>query len=57
MKEADQIKVNAMSVIVDCPNCGYENEGWFSDLRGCETECEGCGENFTITENADIVIS
>jgi len=52
MKEA--LEFTAMARSVKCPECGYENLDLLGDPRGKETTCDDCGEEFTISNNAEI---
>ena len=55
MSEANKIQVKV--VCVTCPSCGEDQEGFFSDPRGGEFECDECDQNYTVPNDAEIVFA
>lgn len=50
------VAVSSVMVDVECPKCGYENNGWLDDPRGKETSCDDCGFTFQVSATARVVI-
>ena len=42
--------------IIECPHCGYGNDGWLSDPRGSDTECDECGKQFNVPKDIEVTI-
>lgn len=55
MKEAKEIR--ASMIVIECPECGYENEGFVSDPRGTSVDCEHCETRFLVDEEIKINLS
>lgn len=54
MKEGSRFTARAETL--ECPYCGFENEGLLGDPRGKEATCDECGERFTVSIDAEAVI-
>ena len=52
----DVLTVSSSDVLVECPHCGNDNEGFVNDPRGGTFECDSCGESFSINEGAKIKV-
>jgi len=53
-----QIRIEPAQVWFDCPRCGVELEGYYSDPRGqTDVACEDCGAVFDIPSSASLVIT
>lgn len=46
LKKVEKINVN--HVYFDCPHCDAQQDGWLSDPRGKDHECEDCGEHYHV---------
>ncbi|TDU31916.1 hypothetical protein DFR24_1300 [Panacagrimonas perspica] len=52
------VRVEPAQVWFDCPRCGVELEGYYSDPRGqTDVACEDCGTVFDIPSSASLVIT
>lgn len=40
---------------INCPHCRSPQDGWYCDPRGAASQCDDCGGNFTVNEDASIV--
>lgn len=52
-----EIKIYPATIMIECPNCGEDQEGFMGDPRGGEFECEDCDMDYTVPEDSEIVIS
>lgn len=52
-------KIHATAIRLSCPNpdCGETIDGFLSDPRGTEQECDNCGTTFMIPENVIVILS
>ena len=37
-----------------CPYCDAREEGWIGDPSGSVEKCESCGEQYSISQHADL---
>lgn len=52
------VRVEPAQVWFDCPRCGVELEGYYSDPRGqTDVSCDDCGTVFDIPSSASLVIT
>jgi len=49
--------IQATMITVDCPHCGFMNEGFLGDPRGGRYDCDDCKEPFRISDNAEVILS
>ncbi|MGD2065589.1 MAG: hypothetical protein PVI43_00280 [Candidatus Bathyarchaeota archaeon] len=56
MEQAKKFILNSYNAKIICPHCGFENQGWLSDPRGGDSECEICDKPFGIPEDIEVVI-
>lgn len=47
-------ELRTRNVSTVCPYCEKENEGWISDPRNQTDECDHCGEEYKVHQDADI---
>lgn len=41
-------EIKCSMVALECPHCGATQEGWLSDPRGREEECDECGQKYGV---------
>lgn len=56
MKDAKEFRLNSYTATIECPHCGHSNDGWLSDPRGSDTECDECGKQFNVPEDIEVTI-
>ncbi|MFA7287400.1 MAG: hypothetical protein WC055_00825 [Melioribacteraceae bacterium] len=39
---------------INCPNCNAKQDGWRGDPRGDTEKCDECGNEYKISQHADI---
>lgn len=52
MKKVMEIIVKAQSV--KCPHCDSKQDGWLGDPRGVTTECDDCGKEYSVSQEATL---
>lgn len=51
-----ELQISTAMLIVECPKCGENTEGFIGDPRGHQFECDGCGETVSVTEDATVTL-
>lgn len=54
MKTVDKIYVR--EILVVCPYCHEDLDGWYGDPTGETIECDLCGNTFKISDDSEIVL-
>lgn len=49
-----QTMILAVEVVVECPHCDAQQEGFIGNPAGGQFECEDCGKPYKVHEEADI---
>jgi hypothetical protein len=47
-------KIKCRMIDLVCPHCGAIQEGWITDPRGREAECDDCGKKYGIAIDPQI---
>lgn len=47
-------RLTARTTTLDCPKCNAEQNGWVGDPRGQDHQCDACGTEFHVAQDADI---